>query len=339
MTKEVLIVGGSSFIGFYTIKQFLANGYKVTVTTRNDKHDDYFKKIGVETVRFDLAKEETIHNLPKKAFESVILLGNLMPANVTSATTDLKLNGAYISTNVLGHIHLLNYCKQQNISRMISTTSYADTIHLWSNDKVIKESDGFCYSYSGDHSLYAIAKNTSTDISTYYNQEYGMKNVIFRFPPVYGVGPHTQLYDNGKLRKSGIALFIDLALEGKDITVFGEDRFRDVVYVKDVANAFVRASQSKDAHGLYNIMSGKSISLYEQAVVISEVFSGGRSKVMRNFDVPNNSKSYRYSIEKAQKDLAYFPEYVDFKKMMSDYKKEMENEEILSFFNLQKQGE
>ena len=44
MNKKVLIIGGNSFIGFYTIKQFLKSGYDVTVTTRTKRYADYFKR-------------------------------------------------------------------------------------------------------------------------------------------------------------------------------------------------------------------------------------------------------------------------------------------------------
>ena len=219
---------------------------------------------------------------------------------------------------------------------MISTTSYADTINFWNNDNIIKEEDGLSYLYSGDHAVYVFSRNTASDISKYYNEQYGMKNIIFRFPPVYGVGPHTQLYDNGKLRKSGIALFIDSALQSKDIEVFGEDCFRDIVYVKDVANALLKATESREAKGLYNVMSGNSISLYEQAKIISEVFSENKSIVNRNYLKKNKSKSYKYSIEKARRDFGYSPKYSNFKDMMLDYKREMTNKEILKFFNIKK---
>ena len=332
MTKEVLIIGGNSFIGFYTMKEFLNSGYKVTVTIRGDRNKRLFKNLGVDCINFDLNKSEDIKNLPSKKFESIILLGGLLPANITTSTDNLKLNEQYIQTNVLGLINLLNYSIKNDIRRVISTTSYADTYNLWDKSYKIKETDPFNLCYKGDHCMYVISRNTAVEISKYYNEEYGMKNAIFRFPPVYGVGPHTQLYDNGVLRKSGIALFIDLAKENKAITVFGKDCIRDIVYVKDVAQAFVLATESEKTEGLYNIMSGNPVSLYEQACVISKIFSNNKAQVIRKENIENKSKSYAYSIEKAKNDFNYCPQYTDFETLMIDYKKELDNVEIKEFF-------
>ena len=66
-----------------------------------------------------------------------------------------------------------------------------------------------------------------------------MKNASFRFPPVYGAGPHGSLFVNGKVYKSGLQIFIDNAREGKDICVYGDKNLsRDVVYVKERQNLF-----------------------------------------------------------------------------------------------------
>lgn len=335
MNKKVLIIGGNSFIGFYTIKQFLKSGYDVTVTTRTKRYADYFKQIGVKNLSFDLNKSDDIKNLPETQFDSVILLAGLLPANVKTSTADLNLNNQYIFTNVISQINLLNYCIRNKIKKLISTTSYADTENLWDNNHEITESEGISYKYNGDHAVYVISKNTAAAMSEYYNAEYGMQNIIFRLPPVYGVGPHTQLFDNGVLRKSGIALFIEAAQNGENITIYGQDIYRDVVYVKDVAKAFVQATESSNASGLYNIMSGNSISLYEQAQVIADIFANSHIKIIRDYERKNNSKSYRYSIKKANIDFGYKPEYSTFKAMMRDYKKELQNTEILNFFGLE----
>lgn len=334
MNKNVIIIGGNSFIGYYTIQAFLQSNYAVTVTSRNPKFKDYCEKKNLEYFHCDLASAEDIIHLPQKSFDAVILLAGLLPANVDQSTKNLALNAKYIDINVNGQIDILNYCKDNGISKLISTTSYADTSNFWNTQHIITEEDPISFNHSGDHAMYVISKDAAKAISLYYNQEYGMQNIIFRLPPVYGVGPHTQLYDNGKLRKSGIALFIEQAQQRKNIIVFGKDCFRNIVSVKDVAKAFVLATESRNACGLYNVMSEKSVSLFEQAVAISEVFSGGHAKVMRDFSKENLSASYYYSIEKAHQDFGYQPCFSDPKAMMQDYKEDLEKPEIRERFHL-----
>ena len=56
----------------------------------------------------------------------------------------------------------------------------------------------------------------------YYNEQHGMQCASFRLPPVYGVGPHSEIYVNGKYYKTGIQTFIENAEAGKDIEIWGD---------------------------------------------------------------------------------------------------------------------
>ena len=164
-----------------------------------------------------------------------------------------------------------------------------------------------------------------------------MKNAWFRFPPVYGVGPHDSLYINGKLKKSGLKIFIDNAATGRDICIFGDRNLsRDVVYVKDVAHAFYLAMKSDKTSGLYNMTSGRAVTLQEQAEVIAELWAispDKKSRIVYEPNVANNTVSYLFSMEKAKKDFGFTPKFADFRVMMADYKKDLDNNKYQELFN------
>lgn len=161
----------------------------------------------------------------------------------------------------------------------------------------------------------------------YYNQQHGMQCSWFRFPPVYGVGPHGTIYKNGKIYKSGIETFIDNAREGKDIELWGNPHIkRDIIYVKDVARAYVMAMQSDKTLGLYNMTSGVELDLEEQAKAVIDVFGKDKgSKLVYRPEKVNYTPSFLYSMEKAERDFGFVPEYRDYHKMMEDYKEELES--------------
>ncbi len=325
----VIIIGASSFIGVHTVAEFLANGCKVAVTGRKNKFKEHYDRLGVDYYDLDLACKEDFEKLPNKGVEGVILLAGLLPANA-EVDLDKDENAAdYFRINVMGTINVLEYCRKNGIKRVISACSYADVKNVWSADKAITEEEPRNFSYKGDHAVYVISKNAANDVMEYYNQQHGMKNASFRFPPVYGAGPHGSLFVNGKIYKSGLQIFMDNAAEGKDICVYGNKNLsRDVVYVKDVAKAYYQAMFSENTYGLYNITSGRGVTLEEQAEVIAEVFhTPGRtlSKVVYQPEKTNNSPSYLFSIEKAHRDFGYMPQYADFKVMMTDLKKDLDN--------------
>lgn len=158
-----------------------------------------------------------------------------------------------------------------------------------------------------------------------------MKNAWFSFPPAYGVGPRDSLYINGTLKRSGLKIFIGNASEEKDICVFGDKNLS-----RDVAHVFYLAMQSEDTYGPYNLTSGKGVTLQQQAEIIAELWASSPeciSKIVYKPEVKNNTLSYLFSMEKAKKDFGYVPQYSDFKIMMQDYKKDLNENKYQELFN------
>lgn len=332
-----IIIGASSFIGVYTAEEFLKQGCEILVTGRRDKFRDYYEKKGVKFINLDLTKDEDFEQLPQENVEGVILLAGLLPAN-EKVNLDENENAAdYFEINTKGTIRVLEYCRKNGIKRIISTSSYADVRNSWTGERALTEDEPRNFLYKGDHAVYVMSKNAACDVMEYYNQQHGMKNACFRFPPVYGVGPHGSLFINGTYVKSGLQIFIDKAKKGEPITIFGnKDLSRDVVYVKDVAHAFYLAMNSENTYGLYNMTSGKGVTLQQQVEIIVDVFAKNRekkSKIIYKPEIPNNTPSYLFSMEKAYKDFGFIPQYSDFRTMMEDYKKDYDEKKYQELFH------
>lgn len=331
-----IVIGASSFIGVYAVDEFLKQGCDVLVTGRKNKFKEHYDKLGVPYVNLDLTNKNDFEKLPKENVDGVILLAGLLPANA-EVNLDKSENAAdYFEINTIGTIDVLEYCRKNGIQRVISNCSYADVRGAWGK-KVITEDEPRDYIYTGDHAVYVFSKNAANDVLEYYNEQHGMKNAWFRFPPVYGVGPHDSLYINGTLHKSGLKIFIDNASEGKDICIFGDPNLsRDVVYVKDVAHAFYLAMISDKTYGLYNMTSGKGVTLQEQAEVIRDLWAPSpdkKSNITYKPEVKNNTPSYLFSMKKAKKDFGFVPAYSDFRVMMTDYKKDLDTNKYQELFH------
>lgn len=332
---KCIVVGASSFIGVYTVQAFLDAGYKVVGTGRNPRFAKYYAQKGVEYIPYDLDEPSACEALPGDA-DVVVHLAGRLPANSTYDLENSDDAAKYIVTNTLGAAYLLEWCRRAGISKILTTTSYADVQRKWDCGEPVSETWERDFFMHGDHAAYVISKNAACDLMCYYNEQHGMKNVIFRLPPVYGVGPHTSLRVNGAIKKSGIGLFIDQAKRGEPISVYGDGlAARDIVYVKDVASAFVQAAESDRSSGLYNIGSGTTTSLVHQAEVIAEVFEGNgkRSSVSTDPSKPNEVVPYSFSIDKARTDFGYAPKYETFYKLMSDWKAEEEKGEYPLLFD------
>ena len=273
----VVVIGATGFIGLYTVEKLIKEGYQVLGTGRNKVAGEILKNMGADFVDVDLKDASSFAKLPTDNVEAVILLAGLLPAN---APVDIERDENaldYVETNIAGTVHVLEYCRKNGIKKLITTSSYADVRNVWQKGYAIKEDEPRNFVYTGDHAVYVISKNAAGDIIEYYNQQHGMQGCIFRLPPVYGVGPHSEIYVNGKYYKTGIQTFIENAKAGNDIEIWGDPSItRDIIYVKDVAQAFVDAIRSNHAQGLYNMTSSTELTLEEQVKTIIDVFSQGK---------------------------------------------------------------
>jgi len=83
-----------------------------------------------------------------------------------------------------------------------------------------------------------------------YNNVFGVRACSLRLTNVYG--PRQLIMHN---RQGFIAWFIRLALEDREIQIYGDgSQLRDLVYVDDAADAFLRAGASDAANGqVFNV--------------------------------------------------------------------------------------
>lgn len=323
----IIVIGATGFVGMYTVEKLLASGKKVLATGRNIKLGAMLEKMGAKFLSLDITNKEDFIKLPVEDVEGVILLAGLLPANVKVEITKEENAADYFAVNVIGTINVLEYCRKNGIRKVISCSSYSDVAGAWKKGVAIKEDEPRNFHFTGDHAVYVISKNAANDVMEYYNQQHSMQCAWFRFPPVYGVGPHSSIYVNGKYYKSGIQTFIENAEQGKDIELWGDPHItRDIIYVKDVAKAFLMALQSDRTCGLYNMTSGTELDLEQQAKAVIEVFGGTKkSRIIYCPDKPNNTPSFLFDMAKAKEDFGFVPQYTSYLEMMRDYKQELES--------------
>ncbi|MFA6409830.1 MAG: NAD(P)-dependent oxidoreductase [Gammaproteobacteria bacterium] len=317
----IVVIGAFGFIGTYLVDELLMEKNEVIATGRNEVSMGYLLKKGASFVKLDITKADDFYSLPTQGVKAVVLLAATLPANVRNYNPF-----DYVNTNVNGTLNVLEYCRINKIPKIIFTSSYADVRNLWAKDKPITEKMPRDFLFTGDHALYVITKNMACDLIEHYSQEYGIQGIVFRLPPVYGYGPHLEIYENGKYYKSGFQVFVEKAIRGEQIEIWGDSKIsRDIVYIKDVISAFISALKSTRAAGLYNITSGVPLSLDEQVRTTIKVFSlkDKISGIVYRPDKKSTGFSYVFDITKAKQDFGYAPKFISFERMLLDYKEEI----------------
>ncbi len=320
----ILVFGAAGFIGTYLIDELLKRNYQVIASDISDIGESYYKDLNIPYVSVDITAKSSFEKLQYKHIEAVIHLAAVQPANVSEKKYDPV---DYINVNTIGTLNILDFCKRVGVERLIYASSHRNTQGFWTMDEPICEEDGRSLKYSGEYTMFSISESAAQDCVEYYQKQYGLKGIIFRLPPVYGYGPHTEIFKDGKPIKTGFQIFIERAVACRPIEIWGDSsKGRDIIYVKDVVSAFIKALNSDKAHGLYNIASGNYLTLREEAETIAEVFWGNDSEpeIIERPELFNSIDTFLYGINKAKNDLGWSPQY-NFKEMLIDYKKEEES--------------
>jgi len=121
--------------------------------------------------------------------------------------------------------------------------------------------------------IYAVHRLLGEKYHVVYCRSFGLSTCVLRLSNPFG--PRQQM----RHAKYGILnWFIRLALEDKEITVYGDGgQARDYFYIDDAVDAFMRAGRMEQAHGkTFNVGSGKAITVAEAARTIVEVVGSGR---------------------------------------------------------------
>ena len=322
--KNVLVFGAAGFMGTYLIDSLSELGFNITASDISDIGQQYYAEKKISYIHVDITKETEFEKLPPLPYDAVIHLAATQPANVSKKNYDPK---NYIDVNVSGTLNILEFCRKNEVGKLIYASSHRNTQGLWIKNIAITEEDGRAIKYDGEYAMFSISESAAQDCVLHYNAQYGMNSIIFRLPPVYGFGPHTEIFKDGKPIKTGFQIFIDNAKACKPLELWGDcDKGRDIVYIKDVITAFIKAIHHKDAKGLFNITSGKRLTLREEAETIAKVFWGDDSEpvIIEKPEKDNNIDNFLYDISKAKRELDWSPAY-SFEDMLYDFIKEGEN--------------
>jgi UDP-glucose 4-epimerase len=322
----ILVFGAGGFIGTYPTEALARDGRDVAAIDISEIAQSHYERQGIPYHRADITQADAFDRLPIEGVSAVVHLACVQPANVS----EQKYNPIdYIRVNAIGTLNILEFCRRNKIPKIVYTCSHRNTQGLWAEKAgtPILESDGRALQFTGDYAMFSISESAAADCVEHYSQTYGIEGITLRLPPVYGYGPHTEIFKDGKPIKTGFQVFIENAEQGKPLVLWGDPQNgRDIVYVKDVVSAIEIALEKPGVEGLYNISSGHRLSLKEQAESIIRVFSspGRVSQIQYQREKPNLIENYVYDIGKARRVLGWQPKY-SFEDMLIDYRKEQDS--------------
>ncbi|MCX7027056.1 MAG: NAD-dependent epimerase [Spirochaetes bacterium] len=302
---KVLITGTAGFIGFHLANKLAKRGDDVVgLDAVNDYYDVNLKYarlmesgIGKASenwgeivqsntyenyrfIRMKLEDRESLQSLfAAERFDKVINLA--AQAGVRYSLTNPY---AYIDSNIVGFLNILECCRHQGIQHLV----YASSSSVYG----LNEKMPFSTSDSVDHpiSLYAATKKSNELMAHSYSYLYNLPTTGLRFFTVYGPWGRPDM---------ALFLFAKSILEGKPIDIYNNGKMkRDFTYIDDIVEGIVRvidnppkgnpewsgekpaSASSKAPYKIYNIGNSSPVSLMDFIDAIEESLG---KKAVKNF--------------------------------------------------------
>lgn len=276
--NKVLVTGAAGFIGFHLCKYLAERGISVVgIDNINDYYDVNLKfarlsELGIarddaepfnrkvasnkfnnfEFVRLNLEDREQLPKLfQNESFDAVVNL-----AAQAGVRYSLENPMAYVDSNLVGFVNLLECCRHHKIGHLV----YASSSSVYGeNDKVpFSEEDRVDYPVS----LYAATKKANELMAHTYSHLYQIPTTGLRFFTVYGPWGRPDMAP---------ILFASAITEGRPIKVFNNgDMSRDFTYIDDIVKGIViallnpaEANAKQPFYQVFNIGNGAPVSLME----------------------------------------------------------------------------
>jgi nucleoside-diphosphate-sugar epimerase len=283
---HVLITGATGFIGRRLVRVVMEqNGVAMSAVSRTGGRCD-----GLIVDALDLSSDVDIDRWAegKPRFDSIFHLAAEIPSSTSEDLEALFIRNMAMTANVL-----------RLARRNMSTIIYASSAYIYDGHATerpfVEESRPLARTY------YHLSKLAGELLLQTGSRRHGVPVACLRIASPFGPGQPAR----GVLRA-----FLSQAREGKDLILSGSgERRQDFVHVDDVSQAMWLAF-IQGATGVFNVASGRSVSMKELAAIIVAALPGTGSRIKWSGDTdPLDAERWVFSIERARRELGFNPRF------------------------------
>jgi UDP-glucuronate decarboxylase len=290
--KRILVTGGAGFLGSHLCERLLYEGNEVycldnlfTGRKENIVHllsNPYFEFIRHDVINPFLIEVDEIYNLACPA------------SPIHYQYNPIKT----IKTSVMGAINMLGLAK-----RVKAKILQASTSEVYGNPEVHPQPESYWGNVNpiGERSCYDEGKRAAETLFRDYNYQNNVEIKIVRIFNTYGPRMHP---NDGRV----VSNFINQALRGEDITVYGKgEQTRSFQYVDDLIEGFIRTMATPESFkGPVNLGNPDEFKIIELAEKVIEK-TNSKSKIVFK-PLPSDDPLMRKpDISLAKKELNWEP--------------------------------
>jgi UDP-glucuronate decarboxylase len=290
--KRILVSGGAGFLGSHLCERLLERGDEVICV------DNFFSSTrqNVEHLLDNHRMELLRHDVTFPLYVEVDEIFNLAcPASPVHYQFDPVQT---TKTNVIGAINMLGLAKRLKVKVLQASTSevYGDpmvhpqTEEYWGNVNTI-----------GRRSCYDEGKRCAETLFFDYRRQHKIPIKVVRIFNTYGPRMHP---NDGRV----VSNFIVQALQGHDITIFGDgSQTRSFCYVDDLIDGMLRMMNTPpEVTGPINIGNPGEFTIRELAELVIEL-TASKSKLIFEALPSDDPRQRRPDISKAKAVLGWEP--------------------------------
>lgn len=250
---KVLVTGGCGFIGSHIVDKLIEDQHEVMVvddlstgSRQNLNSNATLIDCSINDDRFEQAvsqfrPEAIIHQAAQVS----------VPRSIENPFRDEEIN-------IKGSLYVIEAARKYGVNKVVFASSAA----VYGNPEFLPVDISHP---AHPLSPYGVSKYSVEKYLEMANKLYGLNYTILRYANVYG--PRQDALGEGGV----IAIFANALSRGEAPSIFGDgEQTRDFVYVKDVAEANVKALTSGDNRTL-NVASNDKISINELFFLMNEI--------------------------------------------------------------------
>ena len=313
-SRKILVTGTAGFIGFHLAKKLLDQGHIVIgLDNINDYYDVNLKygrlnELGIDKSNLEDNKslQSSIypnHKFIKANLEDAETLNKLFETEKFDAVCNLAAQAgvrysienphAYISSNIVGFMNILEACRNYNVKNL----SYASSSSVYglNKEQPFKTTD----QTDTPVSLYAATKKSNELMAHTYSHLYNIQTTGLRFFTVYGPWGRPDMAP---------MLFTDAILNDRAIKVFNHGKMsRDFTYVDDIVDGIVKVINNPSPYNIYNIGNNSPVNLMEFIETIENALDKEATKNFMDIQ-PGDVESTFADVSGLIEDFDYKPE-------------------------------
>jgi UDP-glucuronate decarboxylase len=290
--KKILVTGGAGFVGSHLCERLLNEGNDVVCL------DNYFtgQKQNIVHLLSNPYFELIRHDVTNPFFIEVDEIYNLAcPASpIHYQYNAIKT----IKTSVMGAINMLGLAK-----RIKAKILQASTSEVYGDPQIHPQTENYWGHVNpiGERSCYDEGKRSAETLFVNYHKQNNVRIKIIRIFNTYGPRMHP---NDGRV----VSNFIVQALQGKDITIYGNGlQTRSFQYVDDLIEGMMRMMATPDDFtGPVNIGNPNEFTIMQLAELVIDL-TNSKSKIVR-MPLPSDDPTQRQpNIDLARRELDWEP--------------------------------